>query len=281
MNSQDAIKIIKTLTGFDVVISPKSRDVLIIQAGKGEDRKELLRRVAEHIDGARLVAGNALKASAKCSKGGVIIGNLTVIAKEVINGKTVSQLDARTFTTGAKIVKINYNGEDISCYSWTTYKAIEQSIIDGCRKEPMLGAGVAETFEDFFKSGVFHWGKVDPEALLMKLGVYVGELLSGWVVLKEVESKFIEGTHPFKGQPAGFYIPDDPSFKGVDSLIQMKTGEFVAISSKFDRGAAASLIGNVLPGAMKKFSSLKPCTLKTLADICKKKSINPERSAIQ
>lgn len=244
----------------------------------GVDRKSLLVDLASSLN-AKYIQPNQLKSTAKCSKGGVDFKGTTIIAKETLKGQSISSIDARTFTVGASVVNKSYGGSEVSCYQWDSAEKLEKSIIDGCKKNTMLGEDVAETFESFFKNGFFQWGKVQPESLLLKLGVYVGELLAGWVILSNSASKHIQGSHPFRGRAKAFYIPNDPAFKGVDSLIEMQDGSTIAISSKFDRGAMASLIANIVPGAVKKHSSLSASTLKDLAEICKRRNIDPERKA--
>jgi hypothetical protein len=270
---------IKISAGYDSSISKKSGTVLIVETSKGEDRKEILRDIIAPLVGGEYVPGNRLKSTAKSSKGGVIVDNITIIAKEVINGKTVSQLDARTFTVGAKKTIIDYNGNEVSCYVFSDAEEIEESIIKGCLQDRLLGENIADTFADFFKNGFFTWGKVEPETLLNKIGVYAGELLSGWVLLRGQQSKYMIGNTPFKGKAKYFYLPDDPSFNAVDSIVDMADGNTYAISSKFDRGAAASLFANVLPGAIKRLNSLKNNTLKELATICKKGNIDPGKNS--
>ncbi len=272
---QDKIKI---GAGYDSSVSKKSGSVIIVETSKGEDRKEILRDIIAPLVGGEYVAANRLKSTAKSSKGGVVVDGITIIAKEVINGKTVSQLDARTFTIGAKKTTINYAGDKVSCYIFTDASEIEDSIIKGCQKDKLLGESIAETFADFFRTGVFTWGHVEPESLLNKMGVYVGELLSGWVLLKGLQSKHLSGTVPFQGKAKAFYIPDDPSFSGIDSIVDTADATY-AISSKFDKGAAASLFANVMPAAIKRIASLRNNTLKDLATICKKGAINPDKNA--
>lgn len=270
---------IKIGAGYNSSISSKSRSVLIVETSKGENRKEILQDIiAPLVDGV-YVPANRLKSTAKSSKGGVIVDSITIIAKEVINGKSVSRVDARTFTVGARRTTINYNGEQVPVYVFSDAAEIEESIIKGSLQDKLLGESVAETFIDFFKTGFFTWGRVDPVNLLNKLGIFVGELLSGWVLLRGLQSKYLSGNVPFRGKAKHFYIPTDPRFSGIDSMIEMADGTTYAISSKFDRGALASLFSNVLPGAIKRIGSLSNSTLKDLATISKKRSIAPERNA--
>lgn len=273
--SKDIIDTIKKLTGFDSAVSPKSSKVIIIHVSKGEDRAGILQTLATKLN-AKYLSANQLKSTAKCSKGGVEFKDVIIIAKEVVNGKSVASLDARTFTIGSASVTKDYQGVPVKCHFWDSAAKIEKSIIDGCKKETMLGEGVAETFVDFFKTKIFNWGKVEPEHVILKLGVYVGELLSGWVALSG-NTNHIKGAHPFKGKVVGFYIPDDPAFKGVDSFVEMKDGSFIAISSKFGKGALASYFGNVLPTAMKKKLNSSSKTLNQLVEICKKRGIDPSK----
>jgi hypothetical protein len=278
-STKDIQEKIKIGSGYDSSVSKKSSSVIIIHTSKGEDRKEILRDIIAPLVGGEYVSANRLKSTAKSSKGGVVIGDITIIAKEIINGKTVSQLDARTFTVKAKKTTFDYGGDRISCFMFDDYSIIEESIIEGCRRDRLLGESIAETFQNFFETGSFTWGRVEPETLLNKLGVYAGELLSGWVLLKGLQSKYLTGTVPFRGKAKYFYIPDDPSFNAVDSIVEMSDGDVYAISSKFDRGAAASLIANVIPSAIKRYNSLGNNTLRDLVTICKKGGIDPRTNA--
>lgn len=272
---QDKIKI---GAGYESSVSKKSGSVIIIETSKGKDRKAVLRDDIAPLVGGEYVAANRLKSTAKSSKGGVVVDGISIIAKEVINGKTVSQLDARTFTVGANKTTIDYAGDKVSCFVFTDAAEIEEGIIKGCQQDKLLGESIAETFSDFFRTGTLTWGHITPASLLNKMGVYIGELLSGWVLLKGLQSKHLSGNVPFIGKAKAFYIPDDPSFSGVDSIVDMADATY-AISSKFDKGAAASLFTNVMPGAIKRHDSLSNSTLKDLATICKKGAISPGKNA--
>jgi hypothetical protein len=44
----------------------------------------------------------------------------------------------------------------------------------------------------------------------------------------------------------GMFFPDDPSFKGVDSLVELNNNMYIGISNKKSGGASASLFGNCM-----------------------------------
>ena len=256
--------------GFDSAVSKKSSSVLIVHTSKGTDRKGLLEDTIAPLVGGTFHGPSQLKSTARSSKGGVTVDNWTIIAKDVVKGVAVGTLDARAFSTKAKREVMQLGEKKISCYVFYSYQDIEESIIAGCHTEKLLGDSVAESFQEFFKTGNFTWGEFQPVEVLNKLGVYAGELLSGWVVLRGHQMKYITGANPFRGKAKAVYIPDDPSFEGVDSFVEMQNGDFIAISSKFDRGAAASLFASVVTLAMQNYNHLPNCTLKTVAAIAKK-----------
>jgi len=50
-----------------------------------------------------------------------------------------------------------------------------------------------------------------------------------------------------KDKVSRFILPDDPSFPGIDSVIELNDGTMLPISSKFGIGAKASFFSNLLP----------------------------------
>ena len=101
------------------------------------------------------------------------------------------------------------------------------------------------------------------------MGKYLGELLLGYIILKSPSSYPV-----IKGTPKYFFIPDDPSFKGVDTFIKTTTGLY-PVSNKFGVGAKASFFGNLLPIALEKYQYLPSnSTIKKIADITKKLNIS-------
>ena len=63
-----------------------------------------------------------------------------------------------------------------------------------------------------------------------------------------------------------FSVPTDPAFKLVDSSLTFDTTT-VSVSSKYDKGAAASFMSNVLPYGMKYYTEYRDCFLKKMCRI--------------
>lgn len=274
----DILRLLQS-SGYEASISKKSGLVIIVHTEHGSDRAGILRDEIAPLLGGEFVQGSRLKATAKSSKGGVVVGNVNVIAKDTVKGSALGSIDARVFTKKANRGKVTYGGYDVDVATFDSYKEIEESLIQGCLDTPALGESVADTFRDFFISDSLIWGEFQPVAILNKIGVYGGEVLLGWAALK-APSKYITGANPFRSKVVAFHIPTDPSFSGVDSFVEMDDGSLVGISSKFDGGAAASIFSNLLPIAVKHYKELEPSTLKELAKICKERSIsNPGRMA--
>jgi len=233
-----------------------------------------MNEVAPLLQG-KYVVSSLLKSTAKSSVGGVAIGNVNIIAKETVKGVTLGSIDARAFSTLGKNNKVNYDGREVAVITFTDPETIEKSIMAGIEKNKVFGDGLADTFKSFFATGLFSWGHFDPQILLNRLGVYVGEVLVGWVSMQPSPSKYILGPSPLAGKNVkAFHLPTDPSFTSVDSFIECTDGTFLAVSSKFGGGAAASIFSGVLPLAIKNKARLPKCTLKELTDVCARRSIS-------
>lgn len=274
----DVLKHIKDL-GYETKISKNSSKVIIIPVEKssGSSRKQVLMHVLdslkEHDVPAEFVISSRLKSTAKSSVGGIQIDDLVVIAKPVINGGSLGAIDARMFSSLGKKEVLNLPDEDVLCTVFDNSRQIEQSILKGIENVTMLGEPVKDIFEGFFNTGNLDWEGVD-KSIVNKLGNYIGELLIGWALLAN-KKEYIKGSNPFKGKVNKFYLPDDPSFTGIDSFVRMDNGVLVPISSKFDIGASASFFANVLPRAIKVSSkrSLPNGTLRDLVNITQKHNI--------
>ena len=241
------------------------------------DRKEELKSIADAVGGKYSPQRNG--SGWKSSVGVVFKGSLTILAKPSTGGVAgnLSGLDARNFSTKGRPGKFNYGGEDIDVMTFTTAKSIEDSIIEGCRRSPLLGDGFADAFEEFFETGKIAWDPTTKLPVLNKLGVYVGEVLVGWVFLKRKQAQYF-ATNPFKGTPKRFHLPTDPAFSGVDSFIEMSDGSFYSLSSKFGGGAKASIFTNLLEKGIKKQGKLKSSEFKELCHTCSSNNINFKKS---
>ncbi len=236
-----------------------------------EDRKQLLLLLAKSLPKARYLSqknGPGWKSSA----GAVMVQGLMIIAKpgakEGVSG-SLGQLDARKFSGTAKNRNggFSYHGVSVASVEFTSAKQIEAGIIKGCRETPFLGESVAEVFEDFFETGKITWPAGFPIAVINKLGVYLGELLIGWVYLKGRQGRHIEGPDPFKGKAKTFIMPTDPAFSGVDSFLEMDNGKYYAISSKAGIGAAASFFSNLMKAGMMRYAKLPKSPFRDMCEL--------------
>lgn len=184
-------------------------------------------------------------------------------------------IQSNTLITLGKKDIFEYNGMKISGYSFTTASQLANSILANLRKNPKVNrdnSGILSVLENYFKSSdpkKITWNKEVLPSEINELGKYLGELLLGYIILKSPSSYPV-----IKGTPKYFFIPDDPSFKGVDTFIKTTTGLY-PVSNKFGVGAKASFFGNLLPIALEKYQYLPSnSTIKKIADITKKLNIS-------
>lgn len=216
----------------------------------------------------------------RSSQGSAQINQFTVLVKPAAKSGqavSVSSLDARVFTKGGTTGTFMYAGQNVSVVSFTSALQIEQSIINGAKTNGILGNDIAEQFEDFFQSKRFTWDPNMPVPLLKKLGVYAGEVLVGWALFQTNKQDYMD-TVPFTGTVRRFHVPNDPSFSGVDSFVEMMDGTFYGVSSKFGVGAKASFFTNLLDKGIKNRMNLRPSVFKSICDTCAENGFEYKRS---
>jgi hypothetical protein len=244
-----------------------------------KDRVGVLKMVADTFDGRYSSAKSG--SGWKSSQGAALIGPITVLVKPGAKEGQVGNLaglDARIFSKGGSPGKFAYAGSDVSVQSFTSAKQIEQSILNGIKAAHVLEDDLAETIESFFETGKLEWDPVLSPLIINKLGVYVGELLIGWSFFSH-HRKWVFENDPFPQEnPKAFHIPNDPSFSGVDSFVELKSGEFISISSKFGVGAKASFFSNLLEKAIKNRTKMKDSVLKKLVEYVASKGIDYKKS---
>lgn len=230
-----------------------------------DDRKLMLRDIADITKGQYTTARTG--AGWKSSVGATLVDNLVILAKPLTKGTggNIAALDARVFTKTGQDTTFNYGSNEVKVVKFTTADSIKKGILEGLQQSNLLGEPYREMFETFFDSGKIEWAPDIPQAVVSKLGVYIGEVLVGWAILARQQSKYFK-RNPFTGTPKAFYLPTDPSFSGVDSFIEMSDGSYIGISSKFGRGAKASIFTNLLKVGIEKETKLRPSIFK---DICK------------
>lgn len=260
MNIDELESVLKT-AGYEFKRATNSRIVIYTE----EDRKTLLRTIADITQGSYTQSRTG--SGWKSSVGATLVGSIVILAKPLTKGTggNIASLDARAFTSLGQDTTFNYGGREIAVVKFTSADKIRDSILQGLEKSPLLGEAYKEMIEPFFDTGKVEWAPDVPQAVVSKLGVYVGEVLIGWVALARKQSKYFQ-RNPFQGTPKAFYLPTDPSFSGVDSFIEMSDGSYYGVSSKFGRGAKASLFTNLLKVGIEKETSLRPSVFK---DICR------------
>ena len=261
---------------YDVVPGKTQSSIVLFTTEK--DRVSFLKKVILSIfksKGARY----STQTNPKSSQGGVIVGSVTILAKPKsasVAGRTISQLDARVFTKKGASEKFNYHGKPIDAKVFTSADILKKSILTGIRAEPLLGEPIAEMMEDFFTSKSFTWSKNIDMATRNKFGVYIGEVLIGYCILKGWRDMITP--FPFSGAVRRFIIPTDPAFSGVDSFIEMANGTVYPISSKFGKGAKASLFSNLLVSGVAKHQTLESSKFKKLCEVAVVNNLKPTDS---
>lgn len=157
---------------------------------------------------------------------------------------------------------------DVKCKCFTTPEQIATSVIHGLENEPSVPDYVTEQVVDYFMSNLdgnynFTWSRAVVDGIKKQLGTYVGEMLVGYIGMSNAAQGHLSQNILPKNNKC-FLVPDDPQFAGVDSLFLAEDGTQVPISSKYGRGALASVWANIIPVAMKYKSSLPDCVLKDL-----------------
>ena len=99
-----------------------------------------------------------------------------------------------------------------------------------------------------------------------ELGVYFGEILIGILAFKNQLSDTCTPSDMFGINLKSFSVPTDPAFKLVDSSLTFDTTT-VSVSSKYDKGAAASFMSNILPYGMKYYTEYRDCFFKKMCRI--------------
>lgn len=157
-------------------------------------------------------------------------------------------------------------------------QSLQNSILSELKSNPNVPDYIHATFQDYFKKGMkkIIWHADTEYTEMNELGKYLGEILLGIFALDKNKSAFHPS--PYKeSEIKSFFVPKDPSFAGLDSMIQLKNGELVSISSKYGIGARASIFSNLLPGGVANFKNLKKSPFRDLCEIVIKNKINPEQ----
>lgn len=179
----------------------------------------------------------------------------------------LSRITSSDFISGGKSIKFRFIDDEIDAMEFTSQAQLAKSISDSMKKVRGVSEEVRETFSNWLYSslGDFEWATgVTPEEK-NKFGVYFGELFIGLFALANKTTNHISPI-PWKGRVKRFVVPTDPSFSGVDSFLEMNSGEIIPISSKFGTGAAASFFSNLLIKGLEYHKKLPNCVFKDIVE---------------
>ena len=158
--------------------------------------------------------------------------------------------------------------KNVSVKSFDTFDQLKKSIIYGL-KNKTKEEKIIKKIEDYLNGD--DYTKIDLNGIddrhIDELGVYFGEVLIGLLGFKKKLTETSTPSDMFRNMELKkFAIPSDPAFKLVDStlIFDKKT---ISISSKYDKGAAASFMTNVLPYALSEYSNYKKCFLKEMCAV--------------
>lgn len=186
-------------------------------------------------------------------------------SKSKVNSE-LARITAGDFIGGGKAVKFKYGDADIECMEFSSKQQLIKSMADSMKKVRAVSEGVEDTFNAWFKTlKEIEWDSSVTDEEKNKYGVYFGELIIGLLALAGKESGHIQPC-PWKGKVKRFLLPTDPSFSGVDSFLELESGEVVPISSKFGAGAAASFFSNLLIKGIQYRKKLPKCTYTDIVD---------------
>lgn len=152
----------------------------------------------------------------------------------------------RLVEAGGSNGKILINGEDVEVKFWTSAASMEKTIINSLTSLNMP-KHLVTSIKNMIASGYreFEWDPACTKKEKDKMGIYLGELLIGMMALKG-GFKFGDAELSRK-RFVKFSLPRSANFAGIDSILTTDKGEQVLISSKYDKGAAASFFTNVIP----------------------------------
>ena len=179
------------------------------------------------------------------------------------------QILAEDFTEKGKDEKITVlSKKDVPVKLFETYEDLKKSVIWGLDNKIHDNdylIGKIKTYLDQDDLSVIALNGID-DSHIDELGVYFGEILIGILAFKKQLSNTCTPSDMFGINLKSFSIPTDPAFKLVDSSLTFDTTT-VSVSSKYDKGAAASFMSNVLPYGMKYYTEYRDCFLKKMCRI--------------
>ena len=167
-----------------------------------------------------------------------------ILVKESHNGVTLNDITALTFTSLAVIITI----DNEEFYTFNNVKQLEDSIIKGCKETNSINNDVIELFNTFFITGKLDWSTIEPKTLIAKLGIYLSEILIGWIFLSGRQDEFINTTDLIisNAKVKLFCVPCNSNYNDIDSFLILEDDTRINISNKFGNGAPASFFTGIM-----------------------------------
>lgn len=186
-------------------------------------------------------------------KGKTYLCDINLLAKIKESGKVDLGLQTGNLLAGATIKKLDVFGQtDVECAVFPRASIIADLCVKNLKNNTMLAKMVdfrkslLNYFEDITDPSTIKWfGSVDTKELAEFK--YLGEICVGLCLMKgKKNSPYMTGDPVFSGASVKNMIyPMSQSFTGVDSIVELRDGTMIPISSKAGKGAAASFFANV------------------------------------
>lgn len=237
---------------IDYPVTPhKNKYALVVNVPQKSDRKSIIMIIQKELE---LIYPTEYLDKFHCKSGcyssvgvlKIIIDSINyyILVKDSHNGSTLHDITARTFTGLSDIIKID-NDE---FYTFSSIKQLEDSIIKGCLDTPSINNATIELFKNFFITGELDWTSIQPKTLITKLGIYLSEILIGWIFLSNRQSEFINTDDEMitNAQVKLFCVPCNSNYNDIDSFLILENDTRIAISNKFGNGAPASFFTGIM-----------------------------------
>ena len=150
-----------------------------------------------------------------------------------------------------EVVPVLQGQANVKCKCFYDSRELYDAVIYGLDNEPSVPEVVTDQMIDYFKDNLrgdynIVWQEGITPSQKTELGKYFGEVLIGYLGLNKVTGH--TSISPWQQSNIKcFIVPDDPSFAGVDSAFLCHDGTIIPISSKFGKGAQASIFANIMP----------------------------------
>lgn len=219
-----------------------------------QDNMKQLEQFHTWIQGSKEEIKNALNITLTAQPRPFRMGDIGKPTK--MGDKVTFNLQSVHMVQGATQQSMNLMGfENVPCAVFTDAASLRKVMLNNFKTK------VSDTqFPEFYYSveqyllgddaSKITWQTLVPASAKAEFGKYLGELLIGISVMENANN--ITGTNPFTGKRIKqFIVPLVDSFPTIDSFFITTTNEYIPISSKAGRGAAASFFTGIFSTIMK------------------------------